>query len=92
MCCWSVPLLSYFLVYSMLLFMKLLQFLVSELLSPASMLTVKLSTKMTDTYVQLLCIRHCLDTYIHLLFTLSYELSNVISSPLSDGKLRPQRS
>lgn len=53
MCCWSVPLLSYFPMYIVLLFMKLLQFLVSELFSRASMLTVKLSTKMTDSYVKL---------------------------------------
>lgn len=52
MCYWNVALLHAFLVYNMLIFMKLSQFLVRKLFSSAFTLTIRLITNMADTYIQ----------------------------------------
>lgn len=67
MCYWKCSSPICFSVYNMLIFMKLSQFLVSELFSPASTLTVRLNTNTADTYIQFMYqaeSRHFISTLI----------------------------
>ena len=66
----------------MLIFMKLLQFLVSELFFPSFTLTLKLSTKMVGTSVQFIMYQARLDT-LYILYTLYMLYTLYIFNPHS---------